>query len=303
MRKSVFIIVAIITLFSCDKTLVDINTINFSNAELDYEIAISGFISTEKTRHKVTLTKPAAIGDQISYNPISNADVSLTDGVNSYPLEWIDEKRAYYSVDSIRATPGVEYSIEVVYDGKTYTASDRVPVNSINDTINPFKRTVTYDDNGNIRPPDDDWIELSVTQHNFGFDKQQIMLMNDIIGEDHISDSMKNIYSDIVRLNQYFRVYIHKGSLPQGIFPAGFSRSGSSGEPADSIELVYMEISDAYYEYLITVFNETDWRSGIFSTIAGNTKSNVSEGGTGYFYAVNTKRIRVTFQDLINSAM
>lgn len=303
MRKSFFIFVILLIFLSCDKTLVDINTLDFSNAELEYDIAINGFISTEKTRHKVTLTKPAAIGDKIGYNPINNAEVSINDGDNTYPFEWIDEKRAYYSVDSIQAVQGVDYTIEIVCDGKRYTASDRVPITSINDTINPFKRTIIYDDNGNISPPDDDWVELSVTQHNFGFDKHLIMLVNDIICEDHVSDSIKNIYSDITWLSQRFRIHVHQGSLPQGVFPSGFRGTGYSGEPTDTIELVYLTTSDTYYEYLISVFNETDWKSGMFSTIAGNSKSNVSGGGIGYFYVVSSRRVRITYQDLITTLM
>ncbi len=184
--------------------------------------------------------------------------------------------------------------------GRLYTASDRVPTNSVTDTINPFKRAITYDDNGNIRPPNNDWLEFDATQHNFGFDKYMVLLVNDRINEGHVSDSIKNIYSDIVRLNQYFRIYIHKGSLPQGIFPAGLGSTGACGVPTDSIEFVYLTISDAYYDYLITVFNETDWKSGIFSTISGNTKGNISRGSTGYFYAINTKRIRLTYQNLLS---
>ncbi|MDY0200042.1 MAG: hypothetical protein RBR40_03535 [Tenuifilaceae bacterium] len=82
MRKSLLCFIALFSLLSCDKTLVDINTLDFSNAELKYEIAINGFISTEKTIHKVTITKPVAISHEISCKPISNASVVLTDGVN-----------------------------------------------------------------------------------------------------------------------------------------------------------------------------------------------------------------------------
>jgi hypothetical protein len=79
-----------------------------------------------------------------------------------------------------------------------------------------------------------------------------------------------------------------------------FKGSMFGGAPTDSVELINLSISDQYHEHLITLFNVTEWSSGIFSTIPGNVKTNVSEGGTGYFYAVNAKRFRITFKDLLN---
>ena len=60
-------------------------------------------------------------------------------------------------------------------------------------------------------------------------------------------------------------------------------------DDAIPVQCVKMSMSDRYYDYLISVFNIVDWSGGMFSTIPGNTKTNLSKGGAGYFYASDVK--------------
>lgn len=280
---------------SCMREQVELDSLNFSNINFEYDIAISGFISTDRTRHRVTLTAPTPIDGDIGFSPISDAVVTLTDGVNTYPLEWVERKGAYLSVDSIQGVPGVYYTLEVMHKGKVYTASDTLPLYPIRDYIN-----LKLDDTPQIRAQrltDNNWIMISIYHHVFGYDSSAIMFFNHI--NSTYSDSIMNQISDIVNLSQGNRIYLHRGSLPQGVLPPVYSFLSSAGASTDTAELVYMALSNSYYEYVISVLNETDWNAGLFSTLPGNTKGNVSKGGVGYFYAVNVSRFRLSYLDLI----
>jgi hypothetical protein len=290
MKKHLINILLVYTLFSCQKEKIELSDLDFTNAELNYEIAVNGFISTEKTICKVFLSKPVSIMDSIKYTPINNATVTLNDESNTYLFELKDNNGMYASVDSIQGVAGKTYTLEVSYNGKLFSGFDIIPLSVSDEIYLPFTHPI--DDEGNANLNDDDWIELSISEHNFGYN--EAMMWQNI----ESTDSLNNIwFIDIYDLYG-MRIYTHKGSLPQGVFPAGFSSTGVSGMPSDSLEIIKMAISDEYYDYLLSVFNETDWKTGIFSTISGNVKTNLSQGGTGFFYALNVKRIRLTYKDL-----
>jgi hypothetical protein len=285
MRRSI-IAALVFLLLACEKEKISIGELNLSNAELTYEIAIDGFISTEMTRCQVTLSEPVSISDSVHYIPVTDAEVTLTDGSNAYLFELIDSSGIYASYDSIAGTIGNTYTLEVSYNGKSYTASDIMPV--ADEVFNfPVNEIESF--------PDEDRIEFSVLEHNFGYEKPLVWsFVQGYFGE---NNEFQLPFYDVYDLYS-MRIYSHVGSIPQGLFPNGFNVTGASGISSESLEIIKMAISDQYYEYLLSLFNETDWKAGIFSTIAGNVKTNISKGGIGYFYATNVKRKRITYNDL-----
>lgn len=297
MRKLAIVIFSLLAFLSCERELVNPDDVDFFNEELPYKIAIDGFISTEKTIYRVFLSKPFGILDGSQREPINDATVSVSDGQHVFLYERVNSNGEFRSIDSIQAAPGVEYTVKVVYDGKTYTASDVTPVESCDEIFYVFERSIGYDDDENPVPPDDNNMGLKFSYQNFGYSRNLIVIANNL-KDDFGLDSL----ADIAFLNHISsnRIYIHTNSFPQGVFPSRFPSYNIGGASTDSVELINMNISDEYHDYLITLFNVTEWSSGIFSTIPGNVKTNVSEGGTGYFYAGNAKRIRVTYKDLLN---
>lgn len=297
MQKLAIVIFSLLAFLSCERELVNPDDANFLNEELPYKIAIDGFISTEKTIYRVYLSKPFGILDGSQREPINDAIVSVSDGQNVFLYERVNSKGEFRSIDSIQAVPGVEYTVKVVYQGKTYTASDVTPVESCDEIFYVFERSIGYDDDGNPVQANDSCIALKCSFQNFGYRQNLSVIANDL-SDDFGLDSL----SDIAFLKGNFTTsfYIHKSSCPQGVFTSMFKSFFIGGAATDSVELINMSISNEYHEHLITLFNVTEWSSGIFSTIPGNVKTNVSEGGTGYFYAVNAKRFRITFKDLLN---
>ena len=137
-------------------------------------------------------------------------------------------------------------------------------------------------------------IYSNITIHNFGYIDNSIWISN------HYTDSLNRPISLTPKeiIDYPIKMYTHTSALPQGLFPSGITSTGDAGEPNDTTEYLKLSVSDAYYKYLVSMFNLTDWSSGIFSTIPGNTYSNVSEGGTGFFFASDVKKIRIQYKDL-----
>jgi hypothetical protein len=281
----------LIVLVSCSDEI-NLAEINFGNDKLTYEIAIDGFISNEYARCRVIVSNPVSVTEEIKRVPVVDAGIVLKHGNDIFLFEH-DTNGIYYSIDSIAAIAGEKYILEVVYNGKTYTAEEIVPDEPNDEFYIPFSYSPKYDDSQNPRPLpyDSSSVSLGIPVHNFGYERTNIW-----------GYEMPHFFSDTFpKLTIYhfliLPVYTHKGNIPQGIFPATFGSLGAYGAASDSIEILKAEISEGYNKLLLDMFNETDWQGGMFSTVPGNVSTNLSEGALGYFYALNVKRKRFVIGD------
>jgi hypothetical protein len=278
-KSNLFSVILALIAIGCNKEEINPKVLDISSGEM-YNIVIEGFISTEKTLYQVKLSKPISISNS-DFSPISNAQVKITDGNMFYYFELTSVAGIFQSIDSISGEVGRKYTLIVEYNNETYFASDSLVQchPEIDYPANEVKIST-------------DFYEFHSNQHNFGYKYPSIWTDNENTTQNGeiIPIGIKNMYN--------LKLYNHVGSIPQGVFPASFSSTGASGLASDSLEIIKMSVSDAYYEYLLSQFNITEWSSGIFSTIPGNTKTNVSEGGTGFFYCTDVKRFRMTYKDL-----
>ena len=275
----IFFIVLLIT--GCDKQQISFDNIDIE-VDSNYHIVVDGFISNELTIQKIRISKPVYGMDSIIFRPINNAYVYLTNNNIKYIYKLSDTQGTYHSMDSIKGEINQEYIINIFYNGILYRASD--VLHNLDTTMMDFPIS-------DIKQYDN-FVEIYCLQHNFGYTIPSIWRFTET------TDSLGNIvYYDINNIHS-LALYNHRGSLPQGLFPSSFTSTGLSGNLSDSLEIIKMSISDAYYEYLLSQFDITDWSSGIFSTTPGNTKTNVSKGGTGFFYCTSVKRYRMTYKDL-----
>lgn len=277
----------LLILFSSCSEKIPLSEVNFVNNELNFELSVNGFISNEKRQCKITLRKPVPISEQIEIVPINDANVFLMHLNEIYSFK-LDSNGVYSSFDSIVGVPGQSYKLEINYNGKTYTAEEKIP-NEPNDEFNiPITRVID-----SYYQVNDNYIAYSIPIHNFGYTKTNGWVINQVTLYNNTNpDSYFNFHN--------FSFYTHKGNLPQGIFPIIKGYVGSECFPTDSIEIIKGEISDQYNKYLLDKFNETAWQGGLFSTYPGNVSTNLSEGAIGYFYAINLKRKRFIIKDFIN---
>lgn len=298
MRKTTLCItmLLLLLLISCNRDIVSISDLNMDSEALKYEIAVDGFISTENTNCKISIYRPLFVNDSITRIAITNAVVLLREGDNTYPFDFTKEDRwhGYRSCNKIKGIVGRTYTLEITYNGKVYTASDVMP--EANDDFKfPIESVITESKDW-IFPTSPGFMEIWCTKHNFGFEEYMIYRFRckkwTAPGEDWTN----------LEESGSMNLYNHRGSIAQGIFPVAWNHiTNLSGIKTDSVEITKRAISEEYYTYLISKFNETDWRSGLFSTVPGNVKTNVSEGGTGFFYATNVRRKLVTMEELANT--
>jgi hypothetical protein len=292
MKRSFCLFVLFFLITSCSEE-VSLNDINFSNADIEQYIAVEGFVSNEDEPCRIKLTKPVSVSQKIESIPIDDATIVLHHRARDYTFQH-DTIGVYFSIDNIIGIAGEVYTLEINYNSKTYTAEEIMP-DEPNDEFNiPFTLGISYDDNQKPRPYDETFVGLDIRFHNFGYERTNSWGFEEArYNNDTFPDN------DLYRAMNY-GIYTHQGSIPQGIFAPLTGATGASGAATDSLEIIKAELSDRYKLYLLDKFNETDWQGGMFSTIPGNVSSNLSEGATGYFYALNVKRKRFIIEDFVD---
>ena len=282
---------SIIGLIACQEIEIDINTLISSKEATQYEIAIEGGIVSKMGKQFVRLSKPIQINEQRGSSPISDATITLYDGDTYYVYEESEEVGIYFTHDSIRGEVGKLYTLTVEYNNKKYFASDSlVKVFFNQDDKLPIK---------NVYEGKHDRVYFDSDFHNFGYPEANKWIFKLPGQDDNRNYYIKEFNTDeLVNWRNY--IYTHNNALPQGLFPNGGIGTGAGGDADAEIEFVKFSLSDKYYKYLLSYFDETVWHTGIFSTYPGNTYTNVSDGGTGYFFASDIKEIKVKFSDLAN---
>ena len=273
-----------ICLFSCSQKLIDINELDLKGNS-NTEIVIEGAVFNFYGKQFVKLHKPAKL-DTLVFEPISNAIIELYDGSETY--SYIEGERAgeYYTVDSITCKPGRLYTLSVHYNGKTYLAKDSMKEVHIGENEMIPVDTVRYDILGRT--------DIYYKRHNYGFSERSAW--------EYVKYyEVEGIFWEKNPRRFYFsnsRVYAHTSAPLNGIMSGG-RISGSAGSANTPIKYYKLSLSENYYRYLLSVFNETDWADNTFSAQPGNTLTNISEGGTGFFYASDIKQTTKTLGEVM----
>jgi hypothetical protein len=257
-----------------------------ANANAQVEIVIDAYISTEKDLQPVRLSKPNS-WNNLTFTPISGAQISLSDGTTTFNYVESTKSGIYHSKDSIKGIVGKKYTLTVKSQNKEYFAADSlVAVSDFTSKDLPIKEIETVGE---------EQIQAEINENNFGYIYPSAFFWND-----GYVDSLGNYQIQKVGLYQPSWAFLHKGALPQGIFPSGFRNSfGFSGEKEQTVEFTKLSLSPKFYNYIISVKNSTDWAVGLFATVPGNTFTNISKGGTGYFFATDLKRKRFKYKEFL----
>jgi hypothetical protein len=127
-------------------------------------------------------------------------------------------------------------------------------------------------------------------RHDFGYSENNRWLW--------LNGSLGN-YTHPFSYELYFN-FSHTGGEPQGLFPDNTYMYGFQGTISDTITVRKYSVSDNYHSFLLALFSETEWKAGIFSTISGNLPTNLSQGGTGYFYIMDIDIKKIAINDLLD---
>jgi hypothetical protein len=265
-------------------------TLDLKNTGNPYQIAVDGGVFSYGGHQFLKLTVPFEQNGQPE--PASGAKIEVSDGQNTYQYRETEKKGEYESVEEFAGEVGKVYTLKIEYGGQTYYASDSmVAATEIELEQIPAGEQSSYmkiehwRDDGSIAF--NNHIQIELSKHKFGCVETARWIFRDI-ETDYYVKTPKNLVL-------YEHVYSHHSSIPQGVFPMateGTFAAYNDYEDEDDeapIQCVKLSMSDKYYDYLISLFNIADWSGGMFSTIPGNVKTNLSKGGAGYFYASDVK--------------
>ncbi len=282
MRKTLFFLTMLI-LYACEPTEVSINDINILNSNHKFDVVVDCYITTELKKHYIKLTKPSNdIADNQAY-PVSDAIVYITDEDKEYYFIESEIYGLYESTIEFAPQVGVEYKMYLKVVNKEYFAYDKpIAVSDIDfSQIQLPKR-----DEGIISSTNKYFL---VEKHQFGYPENNKWLWLD----DNSLHFFSNPFSEDIYDN-----YTHSSAELQGLFPNNTYLNSFGGTLDDSINVIKYSLSDNYYKYLIAFFSETEWKAGLFSSISGNLPTNLSQGGTGYFYIMDITRKKIKVSEL-----
>lgn len=282
----IFIISSFLFIFSCSSEEVDLSEFDFEVINAN-SIAVEGYVSTDSTHHYVRIRTIGEINKNDS-KTVSSAEVSVWENDIEHRFEILsDSVGIYKSVEAFRAHEGKTYILKIKYGNVVYSASDTVVIPSLSN-FSTFPEMRIYNViNGTIF--------ISLNQHNFGYPFPNIWIKSTLRRPFETSCHSSLLYAG----NE--SIYTHSGTPLNGQFPIGTLGGGISGNPNDTVVFIRITTSNTYWKFLNDVFDETDWGAGLFSTIKGNARSNVTNGGFGFFACLYTERFPYTYRELLDS--
>jgi len=257
MKKSNLILAVVVSIFfllpSCEK-VIDLN-LNTSASD----IVIQGNVYDYAGPYTVSISKTVDFTQTNVFPPVTNAVVTISDNAgNSETL--IQKTEGKYVTSTLRGIPGVTYTLKVVIQGKTYTASSTMP------------KAVNID-------------SIYLQRDLFGNGTEAVIDFTDPINVDnyyrvdqYVNDTLKSgfyVGDDKLYQGQKISFYLSASSL-------------TGDKPlikGDEIKLQLECIDDKVYEY----FRTTKGNNGQSASPA-NPVSNISNGALGYFSAASVRQ-------------
>ncbi|RQO71908.1 hypothetical protein DBR43_11810 [Pedobacter sp. KBW06] len=249
-----------------------------------YDLIVEGGINTYSKHQYIRLIKPVGFANEeasLNLNPISDALVSVNDGIRDVPFTEIPGTGIYTAVMEDNDRYFSDYTLTIKYDHKEYKAVDQLrPVFPIDANYIPLS----------IKKAQAGGVRLTIPKHTFGTTNAQQWL---ILPEGKSWDPGKFNES-------YPYSYSHVYGTPNALHPliqkARIVDSGIN----DNLVIYKYSISDDYSIYLYSVFQETDWK-GLLSSIPGNVKGNISGNANGFFYAIDVEVQTKSIKELMGN--
>lgn len=262
----IFAIISLITLSACEKVI---------DPELDSvtpQLVIEGVITNTGTPDTVKLSKTINFQATNEFVGVANALVIVTDNTAGI----IDTLTAssttgYYITNKITGTPGHQYSLRVVSEGKEYTAQSTMPQQVMLDSL--YQETET------------------------------------ILGKDIIYARCR--YTDPANETNQYRVKAYKNNNPldyiiisKDTYNNGLSKTfdlaasdGNSDkndniQVGDIVKIDFMCVDKNDYDY----FNSLEQTLDANSAVLANPITNISGGSLGYFSAHTVETRKFTIQ-------
>jgi len=128
---------------SCEKV------IDLELKKTDPILVIEGTISNQSNNHLVKISKTLAFDQLTNFNGVKGAKVTLKSS-GGLSLSYIEISQGVYGSPRFRGIPGQTYTLNVLVEGKNYSAKSIMPYPVVPDSIG-FK-TLSFFGNSNVYP-------------------------------------------------------------------------------------------------------------------------------------------------------
>ena len=248
----------IIILFCCTTILSCTKEVKISDLNIKYKdrLVVDGNITTEKKEQSILLYHSSNLSNTDSLLMESGAIVSITDGDTTINLTE-KQKGVYVANSSYAAKVNKTYILNVKLENSDeYTASDYLYPSMIVDTIYSILNNSNYD--------------ICIKAHSQNRNQGAAVIMNFYANDSLLTANLRD------------KILYAKGGFYEKVFsiPASLLKKDVS-----LVQVQMNSISYQMYQYLDDVKNGTIWSTEIFSTTQANARTNISNGGLGFFSA------------------
>ncbi len=242
---------------SCSEEIIDIDLSDYRDT-----IVIEGIISNNSGPHRVRISKAKYIFESAESQVVSDASVTITDNEGNVAL-LNETEPGLYETRSITGVPGRVYTLEVIAEGKVYSATSKMPeplemdiirFQRFSSTTPEYFLRCSFHDRDGV----DDFYRINFYRNGYYLSSDMILYQGKYTdGEEIVIDDLNNFFYRLDRVNievislnrnifEYY--YFLENSLPED--------EGGDDEVVDIIEFGY-----------------------------SNPKSNISNGALGFFSA------------------
>lgn len=247
-----FILVALATGACSEKIQLELDD---AETQIVIEAAVSNTIRNQIVR--ISMTSPYY--DSLPVRPVQDAIVNIYDSTGSYDLVEV-QPGIYITNFSFGGKSGLEYHLKVELGGEIYEASSimpRVP------TIDSIKFTQDENDTQLFR---------------IGLFAQE----NPLPGDYYFWGVFKDMIYQTTNLSL---LSYTSDELINGSYINGNNVQSVNARLGNRITLQMANIPKDYFNYCISVLQETVYNDGLFEAAPANIEGNISNGALGFFFA------------------
>ncbi len=255
------LLVATGLLFSCEEV------IELDLDRVDPRMVVEANISNQPGPYTVRLSETTDFYDENNFNPRVGAEVILYDELGNRDTLW-EVTPGHYQTTSIRGMVGLNYTLEIHHEGKTYTASSKMP-----DQFNPIDSLiVAYEEESIFR--DAGYYAKVTTQDPEGVDNYYRLkiFVNDKVFIFNQDDADADEYEDN-------NMYLATDQFTDGRY-VDFDLSPPL-KIGDKVKVELYHINQGTYDYYRTLLEA----AGLGGLAPANPISNFGEQALGNFNA------------------
>ncbi len=275
--QHILILLSAIMLSACREN------IDFESETEQERIVVEGEITNVKRKHLIKITKTTSFFEQEAAPVVENANVEVSDGVNSYLC--IEENPGEYYTPDMAFPENKAYTLSIDFEGVVYTGTDFMNRVIEIDTVITFEEDDFDFDEGMVRP------YANVVM--FGQEPKGLgdyyLWKYQVKKPDTAYKDMTPTYKDWSFASDEFV----DGNNPADGWPIFERIEPKEIVPNSVVRLQIFGISKAYYEYL-DALGKAVFRGGLFDGPPANVPTNMDNGALGFFVAASEKEATTT---------